>query len=113
MSPEIENILQITAVSWLGTVMLSFLWGLRRLYKNGQDYVDHPRREVLRWLTDIASQFGTGAALFGLLVYFFGESLYRDGLPRTIVAFSLMILFVASLPWLGRKSREAPQTDTQ
>ena len=105
MSPEVQQILEITGMAWLVALMSLSFWGFIRLGRNGRNDVARPRREVLRWLTDSASQLSTGAALFALMVYFFTDWFETSGLIISIAYSIFIILAVAFLPTIARRSK--------
>ena len=103
MSPEAQQILEITAATWLvALVSLSFL-AFARLARNGRNNVPRPRREVVRWLTDWASQFSTAAALVALMVYFFSEWFKTSGLIISIGYSVAVVLAVVFVPIAARR----------
>ena len=113
MSPAAQQILEMTAIAWLVALMSLSFWGFIRLGRNGRNDVAHPRREVFRWLTASASQFSTGAALVALMVYFFTEWFDTYGLIVSIVYSVLIILAVAFLPIIARRSQGREQASSE
>lgn len=105
MSPEIDAILQATAAIWVLAVMCFSIGGFVRMYRNGRDGVEHPRREVVQWVAKWASLCSTAAAMIALVAYFFGEQLETDGLVSVLMFVGLIVLLVVCLPIRGRHNR--------
>ena len=59
----------------------------------------------MEWLSNLASQIATGAALFIIVLYWFVRYAAEDGLIYSIVFFSIGGLFVVFAPNLGRGKR--------
>lgn len=102
MDPEIEAMLTFTATIWLLAVMVLGTIAVRKMYLFGRDGVDRPRRLAFKWLSDLASQFATGAAVFVLVFYFFLQIAESDGLIYSSLVFLAVALSVWFAPRLGR-----------
>ena len=106
MDPEIEAMLTFTATSWLIAVICLAGVAVRKMYVFGRDGVDRPRREAMEWLSSLASQIATGAALFIIVLYWFVRYAAEDGWIYSIGFFSFGALFVVFAPNLGRAKRQ-------
>ena len=105
MDSEFEAMLTFTATSWLFAVMVLAVVAVHKMYVLGRDGVDRPRRIAMEWLSNLASQVATGAAVLILALYWFVRYAFEDGWIYSSVFFSVGALFVALAPNLGRAKR--------
>ena len=117
MTLDVQTILNLVALVWLVTVSLLFIPGIKRVTIVARDKDEpHPRRAVLEWVTNSASQVSTGAALIAMAVYFVSRwwdfaarSLGIVGIIGVVAYYGAIILTVAFLPNISRYCEKREQ----
>ena len=117
MTLDVQTIINLVAVVWLVTVSLLFIPGIKRVTIVARDKDEQrPRRAVLEWVTNCASQISTGAALIAVAVYFISRwwdfaagSLGIVGIIGVVVYYGTVILIVAFLPNISRYCEKREQ----